>query len=170
MPLLPADCEFLSKLQHTTALSDSYSVALATLHSTAEPSTREQWGKCWFLFSLNIWGALCHTKTIRAKNALSFHIEEMALVANMFSRHYINKITFQFLTSRVIGLFRNLHCGSTHKPIKCNNKPMILRRLLFSPCRTLDSRIKMFCDKISLGMVGAWAVERKHSVHSFLII
>lgn len=109
-------------------------------------------------------------KNTRAKSALSFRIEEMALVASTFSRHYINKITFQFLTSRVIGLFRDLHCGSTHKPIKCNYKPMILRRLLFSPCRTLNSRIKMFCDKISLGMVGAWVVERKHSVHSFLII
>lgn len=79
----------------------------------------------------------------------------MGLVANTFSHHYIIKITFQFLTSRVIGLFRDLHCGSSHKPIKCNNKPMILRRLLFSPCRSLDSRIKTFCDKISLGMVGA---------------
>ena len=110
------------------------------------------------------------TKNTKAKSALSFHIEEMGLVANTFSHHYIIKITFQFLTSRVIGLFRDLHCGSSHKPIKCNNKSMILRRLLFSPCRTLDSRIKTFCDKISLGMVGAWVVERNHSIHSSLII
>ena len=99
-------------------------------------------------------------KTPGQKSALSFHVEEMGLVANAFSRSYIIKITFQFLTSRVIGLFRDLHCRSSHKPITRNNKSM----------EHLIQGLKRSVIKLALEWLGRGVVERNHSIYSFLII
>lgn len=67
-------------------------------------------------------------KTLGQKVSHHSMVEEMGPVASALANCYRIKITFQFLTSRLVSMSKDLRGDSCQNPVKCKNQPMVLRR------------------------------------------
>lgn len=144
-------CELLCKPEAPARLDASWGgrgscwfLCPPPLNCCDMPCSCEPWGKYLFLFSLNIWGTLCHTENTRAKAPYPSMVEEMGPVANARAHYYRIKIAFPFLTSRLVSVFRVLLGDSCQNPAKCKMQPVVLRRILFSLSEYLTHGLEGF--------------------------